>query len=53
MITGKEGQAPLGMDKFSDMPELRKLAELCAVRGLDQEYLSLPEIADLGTSGNL
>lgn len=53
LITGKEGQAPLGMDEFADMPELRKLAELCAVRGLDQEYLSLPEIAVLGTSGNI
>jgi hypothetical protein len=38
LITGKEGQAPLGMDEFTDMPELRKFAELCAVRGLDQEY---------------
>ncbi|BCG22126.1 hypothetical protein TUM18999_03170 [Pseudomonas tohonis] len=48
-ITAKEGQAPLGGDEFADMPELRKLAELCAVRGLDQEFLSLPEIAVLGT----
>lgn len=49
VISGKEGQAPLGVDEFVDMPALRMLAELCAVRGLDQEFLSLPEIADLGT----
>lgn len=48
-ISGKEGQAALGVDEFVDMPELRELAELCAVRGLDQEFLSLREIAVLGT----
>jgi hypothetical protein len=50
-ISGKEGQAPLGVEEFADMPELRKLAELCAHRGLDQEYLSLQEITTLGRPG--
>jgi hypothetical protein len=50
-ITGKEGQAPLGACEFADLPEVRALAELCAHRGLDQEYLSLQEIATLGRPG--
>lgn len=50
-ITGKEGQAPLGACEFADLPEVRALAELCAHRGLDQEYLSLQEIATLGWPG--
>lgn len=50
-ITGKEGQAPLEAGEFADLPEVRALAELCAHRGLDQEYLSLQEIATLGGPG--
>jgi len=47
-ITGKEGQVPLGADEFAELPELRELAELCTARGLDQEFLSLSEIAGHG-----
>lgn len=47
-ITGKEGQAPLSADEFADLPEIRQLAEPCAKSGLDQECLSLQEIAAHG-----
>lgn len=49
-ITGKEGQAPLSADEFAGLPEIRRLAELCAKCGLDQECLSLQEIAVYGES---
>ena len=49
-ITGKEGQAALSADEFADLPEIRQLAELCAKCGLDQECLSLQEIATHGES---
>ncbi|MCY1302215.1 hypothetical protein D9M68_617090 [compost metagenome] len=47
-ITGKEGQQPLAPGKFADLPKVRLLAELCAEHGLDQEFLSLQEIAQHG-----
>lgn len=37
-ITGKEGQIPLSADEFADLPELRELPELCAVRGLVRSF---------------
>ncbi|WP_165678820.1 hypothetical protein [Metapseudomonas otitidis] len=44
-ITGKEGQQPLASDEFAGLPGARRLAEVCKDRGLDQEFLSLQEIA--------
>lgn len=49
-LTGKEGQAALGSDEFVEQPDIRQLAVLCADRGLDQEYLSLVEIAAYGNT---
>lgn len=45
-ITGKEGQQPLAAGEFSELPEVRGLAEICSEKGLDQEFLSLSEMAD-------
>jgi hypothetical protein len=46
LITGKAGQQALGAEEFFDLPDTRRLALLCATMGLDQECLSLEEIAE-------
>jgi len=44
-FTAKAGQSPITPDELERDPEINDLARLCAKRGVDQEVLSLREIA--------
>jgi hypothetical protein len=44
MLTGKSGQVPITAAELAQNPEITSLAEICELRGLDQEALSVDDI---------